>query len=286
MKLKKFTALFLKHRMAVICLVFIAIVILCGIFAESVAPNDPVNVDLALKFQPPSMRFPFGTDNLGRCVFSRIIYGIRISLGATFVVMAASLIIGTVIGVYSGYKGGRTDMVLMRLADVLLAVPAIMILILAAALFRPSPDVLALLLAGFMWPTISKGIRAQTLTVKESLHIRAARQMGGGGGYILRRHLIPEMFPLYLIGFAAKARMAMFMEASLAFLGLFDPTRKSLGMMISYALKYYYMDIWWHWIFPPILCLSLLIITVTFLAISMEKVLDPRLREALVERTA
>ena len=123
--------------------------------------------------------------------------------------------------------------------------------------------------------------RAQTLSLRESLHVRAAAQMGGGNWYIIRRHLMPEMFPLYLIGFAAKARIAMFMEAALAFLGLFDPSRKSLGMTIGYALKYYYLDIWWNWLLPPIACLSLLIMTVTFLAISLEKVLDPRLREAL-----
>ena len=89
------------------------------------------------------------------------------------------------------------------------------------------------------------------------------------------------MFPLYLIGLAAKTRMAIFMEASLAFLGLFDPSRKSLGMMIAYAVEYYYMDIWWNWLLPPIVCLSLLIMAVTFLAISLEKILDPRLKEAL-----
>ena len=105
--------------------------------------------------------------------------------------------------------------------------------------------------------------------------------MGASGAYIIARHLMPELFPLYLIGFAAKARMAMFMEASLSFLGLFDPSRKSLGMMISYALKYYYLDIWWNWLIPPILCLTLLIMAVTFLAVSLEKVFDPRLKEAL-----
>jgi peptide/nickel transport system permease protein len=110
--------------------------------------------------------------------------------------------------------------------------------------------------------------------------------MGGGSWYVIRRHLIPEMFPLYLIGFSTKARMAMFMEASLAFLGLFDPSRKSLGMMISYALKFYYMDIWWNWMFPPVVCLSLMIMAVTFLAISLEKVLDPRLKETLTEMGA
>ena len=174
----------------------------------------------------------------------------------------------------------------MRIADILLAIPAIMILILTAALFQPASYILALILASLMWPTISKAIRAQTLSLRESLHIRAASQMGGGNWHIIRRHLIPEMFPLYLIGFAAKTRMAVFMEASLAFLGLFDPSRKSLGMMIAYALKYYYMEVWWNWLMPPILCLSLVIMGVTFLAISLEKVVDPRLREALVEKTA
>ena len=105
--------------------------------------------------------------------------------------------------------------------------------------------------------------------------------MGASGAYVITRHLLPELFPLYLIGFATKARMAMFMEASLAFLGLFDPSRKSLGVMISYALKYYYLDIWWNWLLPPIFLLTLLIMTVTFLAISLEKVFDPRLKEAL-----
>ena len=107
----------------------------------------------------------------------------------------------------------------MRLADILLAIPSIMILILTAALFRPSPVTLALILAAMSWPTTAKACRAQSLILKNSLHIQAARQMGAGSFYIISRHFIPELFPLYLIGFAAKARAAMFMEASLAFLG-------------------------------------------------------------------
>jgi peptide/nickel transport system permease protein len=131
------------------------------------------------------------------------------------------------------------------------------------------------------WPTTAKAVRAQALVLKNSLHIKAARRMGGSGFYIVLRHLMPELFPLYLISFAAKTRMAIFMEASLAFLGLFDPGRKSLGIMISYSLKYYYLDIWWNWLLPPILCLTLLIMTATFLSISLERVFDPRLKEAL-----
>ncbi|MBW2170185.1 MAG: ABC transporter permease, partial [Deltaproteobacteria bacterium] len=230
---------------------------------------------------PPSASHILGTNDGGQDIFSELLYAIRntvaFGLGSGLVALA----VGVIVGVIAGSVGGLIDMILMRIADILLAIPAIMILILTAALFRPSPWILALILAGLMWPTISKAIRAQTLTVKESLHVKAAEQIGAGHWYIIRRHLMPEMYPLYLIGFAAKARIAMFMEASLAFLGLFDPSRKSLGTMISYAVKYYYMDIWWNWLMPPIVCLSLLIMTVTFLAISLEKVLDPRLKEAL-----
>ncbi len=249
------------------------------------APFDPWNMD----FEPlatPSAIHLLGVNDGGQDIFSELLYAVRNTLLFGLISAAAALSLGVLAGAVSGWFGGVVDLVLMRLADVLMATPAIMVLILVAALFRPSPLFLALILAGLIWPTIGKTIRAQILSLKESLHVRAARQMGGGSAYILRRHLIPEMFPLYLIGFAAKARMAMFMEASLAFLGLLDPSRKSLGMMINYALGFYYLDIWWHWLFPPILCLSLLIMMVTFLAISLEKVIDPRLKTGMPGRTS
>jgi len=249
------------------------------------APFDPWDMSFD-PISPASGKHLLGINDGGQDIFSELLYAIRNTVIFGLKSGLVALAFGVLMGALAGWFGGFVDMVLMRIADILLAIPAIMILILTAALLRPSPTLLALILSGLMWPTISKAIRAQTLSLKESLHVKAAKQMGGGHWYIIRRHLIPEMFPLYLIGFAAKARMAMFMEASLAFLGLFDPSRKSLGMMISYALNYFYMDIWWNWLFPPILCLSLLIMTVTFLAISMEKALDPRLREALVERTS
>ena len=250
------------------------------LFGPLLAPFNPWDMSFA-PISAPSTRHFLGINDGGQDIFSELLFAIRntVTFGLTSGLIA--LVLGVLIGLIAGWLGGLTDMILMRIADVLLAVPAIMILILTAALFRPSPWVLVLILAVMMWPTISKAIRAQTLSLRESLHVRAAAQIGGSNWYIIRRHLMPEMFPLYLIGFAAKARMAMFMEASLAFLGLFDPTRKSLGMMIGYAIKYYYMDIWWNWLLPPIVCLSLLIMCVTFLAISLERILDPRLKEAL-----
>ena len=250
------------------------------VLGPPLAPFDPWDISFT-PISPPSARHFLGTNDGGQDIFSELLFAVRNTFTFGLLSGLVALGLGVMIGLAAGWFRGFVDMILMRIADVLLAIPAIMILILTAALFRPSPWLLALILSGLMWPSISKAIRAQTLTLRESLHVRAAAQIGGGNWYIIRRHLMPEMFPLYLVGFAAKARIAMFMEAALAFLGLFDPSRKSLGMMIGYALKYYYMDIWWNWLLPPIVCLSLLIMTVTFLAISLERVLDPRLKEAL-----
>ena len=248
-----------------------------ALLGPALAPYDPWD----MAFEPissPNARHLLGVNDGGQDILSELLYAVRNTVAFGLLSGIAALGLGVAAGLAAGWYGKMVDAFLMRLADVLLAIPAVMVLILTAALFRPEPWVLALLLAAFAWPTIGKTIRAQTLSLRTSLHVKAAARMGAHGNYILRRHLLPEMFPLYLIGFAAKARMAMFMEASLAFLGLFEPSRKSLGMMISYALQFYYLDIWWHWLMPPVVCLSLLIMGVTFLAVGLEKVLDPRLR--------
>jgi len=257
--------------------VFLLLLVLLGPCLASHKPYDMSFIPLS----PPSTGHWLGVNDGGMDIFSELLYGMRNTVEFGLAAGLVSLVLGVVIGLAAAWFGGVLDHVTMRLADILLAIPAVMILILIAALFRPSPLALALTLSIMLWPTTAKGIRAQALVVKNRLHIHAAGQMGASGAYIIVRHLLPELFPLYLIGFATKARMAMFMEASLAFLGLFDPSRKSLGIMISYALKYYYLDIWWNWLLPPVFLLSLLIMTVTFLAISLEKVFDPRLKEAM-----
>lgn len=244
------------------------------------APHDPNDMSFR-PLSPPSAENWLGVNDGGMDIFSELLYGMRNTVGFGLLAGLVALLLGVVVGLAAAWFGGAMDQISMRFADILLAIPAVMILIMTAALFRPSPLALALVLSFMLWPTTAKGIRAQTLVVKNRLHIHAARQMGASGFYVITKHLLPELFPLYLIGFATKARMAMFMEASLAFLGLFDPSRKSLGIMISYALKYYYLDIWWNWLLPPVFLLTLLIMTVTFLAISLEKVFDPRLKEAL-----
>jgi peptide/nickel transport system permease protein len=251
-----------------------------AILGPPLVPYDPHDFSFT-PFNPPSAEHWLGINDGGMDIWSELVFGLRNTMVFGLIAGTVGLILGVAIGLSSAWFGGWIDQVLMRLADILLAIPAIMILILVAAFFRPPPVILALILAAMAWPTTAKSVRAQALTLRNSLHVKAAKRMGGSSFYIIVKHLMPELFPLYLIGFVAKTRMAIFMEASLAFLGLFDPTRKSLGLMISYALKYYYLDVWWNWLMPPIICLTLLIMTATFLAISLENVFDPRLKEAV-----
>lgn len=258
--------------------VLLLLIAVAALLGPALAPYDPHDISFT-PLSPPSQEHWLGVNDGGMDIWSELWFGLRNTLIFGLTAGILGLLLGALIGLVSAYSGGLLDQFLMRLADVVLAVPAVMVLVLLAAFLRPTPMALAFTLAILAWPTTAKGVRAQALVLRNSLHIQAARRMGGSSLYVIYRHLMPELFPLYLINFAAKTRMAIFMEASLAFLGLFDPARKSLGIMISYALNYYYLDIWLNWLLPPIVCLTLLIMTATFLSISLEKVFDPRLKE-------
>ena len=255
--------------------------LLClAVFGPLIIPWDPYDISF-IPLDPPSARHWLGINDGGMDISAELVVGLRHTVIFGVTAAAAGLVLGSMTGLVAAWKGGWVDQALMRLADMVLAIPSVMILILVAAFLRPAPWVLALALAALTWPTTARGIRAQTLTMKTRLHIQAARHMGGSSRYIIFRHLMPELFPLYLINFAGKLRMAVFMEASLAFLGLFDPSRKSLGLMIHFGLKYYYMDIWLNWLIPPVLLLSMLIMGTTFVTVSLERVFDPRLKTAV-----
>ena len=259
--------------------VLAVIVSILLIAAPWLTAHDPHDIQFQ-PFSPPSSAHWLGVNDGGMDIFAELLAGLGNTLNFGFVTGLTTLLIGVVVGLTCAWAGGRVDQLLMRCSDILLAVPPHHDSDPGGNFFSVRPrrhwDCFW---AAMAWPTTAKGIRAQALVIRQGLHIQAARQMGASGFYIIGRHMLPELFPLYLIGFASKARMAMFMEASLSFLGLFDPSRKSLGMMINYALKYYYLDIWWNWLLPPIFCLTLSIMAVTFLAVSLERVFDPRLGE-------
>ena len=258
---------------------FIALVLLTVALAGPLlAPHDPHDIAF-IPLSGPSSQHWLGVNDSGMDIGTELLYGLRNTLWFGLLGGTVALLLGIFVGLSSGWYGGWYDRFCMRLGDVLLAVPVVMPLILVAVLLRPSPEVIALLLASFSWPTTAKGLRAQALAVRNGAHVRAAQRMGAGGRYIIARHLLPELFPLYPIGWVTKIRMAIFMEASLAFLGLLSPERKSLGVMIRQAIEFYYLDLWWHWQLPPVICLTLMLMSLTFIAIGLEQIFDPRLKD-------
>ena len=268
---------FAKDKIGVSGLVLILFLFTTAILAPVIAPHDPWDYS-APSFQPPSMEHLLGTNDIGYDIASELLWALRTSILFGIAVAAIACTIGLVLGVSAALIGGMYDMLIMRLADALLAIPTIMILILIAAYFKPSTPVLIIALSLVLWQTIARGMRAQTLSLKTKLYVKAAKNTGAPTSYIMYKHIMPELFPLYAMGFVTKARIAVFMEAGLSFLGIFDPTTKSLGIMMSYAMRYLYLDVWWNWLLPPVIALSLLIVSLGLISYAIEEIFDPRLR--------
>jgi peptide/nickel transport system permease protein len=268
---------FAKDKIGVSGLVLILFLFITAILAPVIAPHDPWDYS-ASSFQPPSGEHLLGTNDIGYDIFSELLWALRTSILFGIAVATITCTIGLVLGVSAALIGGMYDMTVMRLADALLAIPTILILILIAAYFKPSTTVLIIALSLVLWQTIARGVRAQTLSLKTKLYVKAAKNTGAPTSYIMYKHIMPELFPLYAMGFVTKARIAVFMEAGLSFLGIFDPTTKSLGIMMSYAMRYLYLDVWWNWLLPPVISLSLLIVSLGFISYAIEEIFDPRLR--------
>ena len=268
---------FAKDKIGVAGLVLILFLFTTAILAPVIAPHDPWDYS-APSFQPPSREHLLGTNDIGYDIFSELLWSLRTSILFGIAVAAITCTIGLVLGVSAALIGGMYDMLVMRLADALLAIPTIMVLILIAAYFKPSTTVLIIALSLVLWQTIARGVRAQTLSLKTKLYVKAAKNTGAPTSYIMYKHIMPELFPLYAMGFVTKARIAVFMEAGLSFLGIFDPTTKSLGIMMSYAMRYLYLDVWFNWLLPPVIALSLLIVSLGLISYAIEEIFDPRLR--------
>ncbi len=273
----KFFQEFKRNKIGVIGLVILLLLSTSAVLAPVIAPHDPWDYSFHY-LQQPSMDHFLGTNDIGYDIFSELLWSLRTSVLFGISVATIACTIGILVGVSAALIGGTYDVIVMRIADALLAIPSILILILIAAYFKPSLFVLIITLSLITWQTVARGIRAQTLSLKTKLHIKAAENMGASTSYVMRKHIIPELFPLYAMGFITKVKIAVFMEAGLSFLGIFDPTTKSLGIMISYATHHLYLDIWFNWLLPPVLSLSLIIISLAFISYAVEEISDPRLR--------
>lgn len=259
----------------------LSLLIAAAVFAPILAPYNPDDFT-GRPLERPSTAHRLGTNDVGQDILSELIYGARVSLVIAGGAAAGTVILAVVIGGAAGYTGGWLDLLLMRLVDLLMALPRLPLLILVTALLGAGLGQMILTIALLFWPGTARIIRAQVISVHQRGYVRMARSFGGSPAYIFARHILPQIAPLIVFGLVTAAGRAVALEAGLAFLGLGDPTAKSWGLMMRYALNLpglFLTDRWLWWLLPPGICITLLILALTFIGVGMESQLDTRLRQ-------
>ena len=241
-------------------------------------PMTGVDPDI-LSSQGPSLRHWLGTDFMGRDILSQLLAGARIAFIVGVSSAFMSIVLGTAIGMAAGYLGRLADTLLMRLADIIMVLPTLLMVLILASLFGQLDIwIIVLVIALFRWPGVSRVIRAQTLSLKERPFIEAARITGASHFRIIFRHIMPNVLPLSFLYMTFRVTSAIVIEASLAFLGFGDPGTVSWGMMLQWVYKTGHMFKAPYWLFPPGICISLITLSFYMLGRAMDEVLDPRLR--------
>ena len=264
-------------------LAFIAVTALAALFAPWVAPYDPLTVDYGAMLERPGAGHWLGTDSFGRDVLSRIIYGARTALAVGFLASFIGSTAGAIIGVVSAYFGGRTDMIIQRIMDVLLSFPIIVLAIVVVAMLGKNlvlgVDLNLVIAIGLpMMPKVARVVRSSALAIRELPYIDAARTAGFSHTRIIFRHIIPNVVAPYLIMLTAFVAQAILAEASLSFLGLgvTEPT-PSWGLMLSGAAADFYQQAPWMIVFPG-LAISLAVFAFNLFGDSLRDWLDPKIK--------
>ena len=274
---------FRRHPAAIICSALFFIILLSVIFV-SFSPYDPNASDITNRLQPPSWQHPMGTDPLGRDMLTRILYGGRISISVAFMVVAITLIIGMPIGAAAGYFGGKIDNVLMRITDIALTLPSLLILILLGTILREielplfaSNSVLTIaLVIGFLsWMTVARLLRAEYLSIREMEYIEAAHSIGATNYRIITGHILPNAFSPIIVQSTLALGFAIMLESGLSFLGFgIQPPTPSWGNLLNNAQEHMTLHPWLA-IFPGLM-IFLTVISINYIGDALRDALDPR----------
>ncbi len=262
----------------VLSLVFVAV------FAELVAPHDPLEGDLDDRNTPPawdeegSAEFLLGTDHIGRGVLSRMIFGARVSLLVAVTVLIAGALLGTIVGLASGYLGGLVDEALMRLVDFVFALPFIVVALVASVVWGASLGLVIILLSLFTWAPFARQVRAETLQLKTTDYVALARVAGASGLRIALKHILPGVVNTVMVLSSLQVGSLILTESVLSFLGVgIPPPQPSWGSMVSEGRQYIATD-WWISFFPGFAIL-LIVFSMNFFGDWLRDRLDPRLRQ-------
>jgi len=266
---------FRRNRKAMIGLTIVVALLIVAIFAPLIAPYSIQKTDIVHRTQPPSLSHPFGTDNIGRDIFSRVVMGSRISLYVGFGSIVGALLMGTTIGVVAGYFGGTTDEVLMRTMDALMSFPPILLALTVMVVIGPQLNNVILALAFVYTPYIARVARSAALSVRNEAFVDAAVARGESHGYIVFREVLPNCLAPLLVQASINVSFAMLSEASLSFLGLgAQPPTPSWGLMINVG-RGFMQQAPWLIVFPGI-AIGITVVGFNMLGDGLRDVLDPK----------
>jgi len=264
-----------RNKVAVISFFVIVLMVLAAVFAPLLTPYGENDMDLLNRLAPPSAEHLLGTDEGGRDEFTRLLYGARVSLLVGVVPALFSLLLGAVLGVLAGYRGGLIDAVIMRFADIMLAFPSMLLAMVIMYSFGGGLVNVFLTLTLVNWANVARVVRAQTLQLKNSEFAEAARVIGVPRQTIMRRHILPNCLPTLLVLFTLNVPASILTESSLSFLGLgIQPPNASWGLMINTGRQYLDNAPWLC--FAPGLAIMLIVLAFNFLGNGLLDVLDPR----------
>lgn len=268
---------FLKNKLAVAGLVIMGLFVLLSVFAPLFTPYDPNQTDLPSMRAAPSAQHILGTDDLGRDVFARLLYGGRISIAVGLASMLLQIAIGVTVGAAAGYFGGFADKVIMRFVDLIMCFPFFVIAIALASVLGGSIVNLILIIGMLMWPGIARIVRAEVLVIKESEYIMASRALGLNSWEILVRDVLPNILSSILVASTLSIASGILMEATLSFLGLgVRPPDPSWGNMLVAAQNMAVLkNQWWMWI-PAGSAVVLMVLSINFLGDGLRDALDAK----------
>ena len=284
----RFVSEFCESRLAVIGLLFLVMIILIAIFAPALSPQNPYDLSqidiMDGRLAPGEKSFDgityyLGTDDQGRDMLSAIFYGLRISLGVGVMSGFVALLIGLTVGLISGYFGGKIDSVIMRIVDILLGFPAILIALILLAILGRGVDKVVIALVASQWVYFARTVRSTALVERQKEYIEAADCLALGTWRILLRHLLPNCLPPVIVVATVEVANAIALEATLSFLGIGLPiTEPSLGLLISNGYEYMLSGKYWISFFPGI-ALLITITSINLVADQLREILNPRLKK-------
>ena len=278
--LSGFWSIYSQNSMGLIGLAILIFFSLMAIFGPLLVSITTLSIDgVTQVMHPPTSGFWLGTDDLGKDILAGVIIGSRVSMLVGVAATAISMVIGTVIGIVSGFHGRGVDAVLMRFTDVFLVIPWLPLMLVMAALLGPSLGNIIFVIGITSWAGTARIIRSQTLSIKERPYVERARAIGSEDSHIMLYHILPNVFPLIFANTVLVAAIAILSETTLSFLGMGDPTRVTWGVMLHFAFSMGAVShgAWW-WLLPPGICVVLVVLSFTFIGYALDEVLNPKLR--------